>query len=121
MTLNNSPHAWIMPQCHTDFVNLPKEFQELKSLAIAVVNAIPKARVILETPEPGLVNVKIELPSNKDVEVHSVPVPGQIGKLRFAVFISPETSEESEIYFESVDSACDFLLAQQESDRYHTP
>ncbi len=110
MSIHTSPSDWTAPQCHSDFSDLTLEFSDLQSLAAAILKANPSVRVGLETPEDGLIDLRVECQNGRSAEVYSVPCPKQESRRRFAVFMLPETEDESESYFETVDSACEFLV-----------
>lgn len=112
MTTNQLPQDWQPPQWHPDFGDPIIQLEHLRSFAIGLLSAIPNVKAVLETPEKGLMDVRVELPNGKIVEVHSIPALGSIGYRRLAVFVSPDTVDEIEHYLDSAGAAVEFVSAQ---------
>lgn len=102
---NLQPEAWLVPDWHPDFGNAQVELEHLRSFAVALLAVIPGARVQLETPEPGLMNLVVKLPGGTSAEVYSIPATSRLGERRLGLFFAPGTADESEVYAESVESA----------------
>ena len=109
MTKHTSPFEWQVPIWHEDFGDPRSDFDALCSLAIKLCDSRPGVKTELETPEPGLMELRVELPNGIVAEVHSVVVAGQKHERRFAVFVSPDIQNESEHYFDSVANASQSL------------
>ena len=109
MTTEASPEYWQAPEWHEDFGDPRIELEELRSLAIAIRNSVPGVSLQLETPEPGLMELLIDLPNKEIVEVHSIATSLAAEGRRFAIFVSPETTDEIEYYSNSVVDALRFI------------
>jgi hypothetical protein len=108
--LNNLlPQDWQPPSWHPDFGNANVELEELRSLAIAICAALPNTKATLETPEPGLMSMAIELPNGVLAQIHSIPSVQDNGRRRFAIFVSPNSEKEIEQYADSDAVALEFL------------
>ena len=70
-----------------------------------LLSDFPILDVSLETPEPGLMDVQVRLGEETKAEVYSVPSVGFPDKRRYAIFFSPGTLNEEEVYAESTDGA----------------
>lgn len=95
---------WPVPEWHKDFGDTRVELEHLRALGIALLEALPDAHVDLELPEPGLMNLVVEMPDGSSAEVYSVAAntPGQ---RRYGVFFAPGTPDEREVYHELVENA----------------
>lgn len=96
---------WSTPQWHPDLGDAKAELEHLRSFAMALLTAMPDARVELEVPEPGLMNLAVEAPDGASVEVYSVASNNAPGQRRYGLFLAPGTSEEREIYEDAVENA----------------
>ena len=106
------PNMLECPTWHPDFGDPKLQFEPLQLLASELLEAIPTAFVSLEMPEPGLLFLRGELRSGKTFEVHSTTGSGGSPESRLAVFISPDTDEEEEIYFHSSKEVIAYLLSK---------
>ena len=97
--------AWHRPEWHPDHGDPEIEMGHLRSFALKLLSAVPSATLTLETPEPGLLDVRVELASGTVAEVYSVPSPKDASHRRFAIFLCPDTAAESEIYAEAAEDA----------------
>jgi hypothetical protein len=97
--------AWHRPDWHPDYGDPEVELGHLRSFALKLLAAVPDATVTLETPEPGLMDVRVELASGTVAEIYSVPSPEDKAHRRFAIFLCPDTATESEIYAEAAEDA----------------
>ena len=97
--------AWHRPDWHPDHGDPGIEMGHLRSFAVKLLSAVPTATLTLETPEPGLLYVRVELASGTVAEVYSVPSPEDATHRRFAIFLCPGTAAESEIYVEAAEDA----------------
>jgi len=102
---NNDPLKWDIPNWHKDLGEPRIEIEALRSFAIALCSAIAGANVRLEIPEPGLIDVKVELPNGVLAEVFYVKSIDQAEKNQYALFVHPGTESEIEVYKDSIDSA----------------
>ena len=107
MPTHQPPQLWRPPQWHPDHGDPGIELEHLRSFARNLLSAVPNATVVLEIPEPGLMDVRVELPCETVAEVYSVPSIASRDPVsrRLALFIHPESSQEIEIYAESVEDA----------------
>jgi hypothetical protein len=81
------------------------ELEHLRAFSLLLQSTVADAIVNLETPEPGLMDVLVELPDGIVAEVHSVPRTDALEKRRMAMFFWPGTTDEKEVYAESIESA----------------
>jgi hypothetical protein len=88
---------------------------------VKLLSAVPAATATLEVPEPGLMDVRVELARGMVAEVYSVPSLEDEGQRRFAIFLCPDTVAESEVYAESVEDASNLfgLLASGPGNGAH--
>jgi hypothetical protein len=100
-----SPCDWSPPKWHPDFGDPALELDDLKEFSLLLLSMVSNATVTLETPEPGLMDVRIDLDDGRVAEVHSVQCANMPKKRRLALFLAPGTSNEEEIYAESIPSA----------------
>ena len=105
MKSQQSPQSWHAPQWHLDHGDPVIELEHLRSFALKLVDTVPEATAILEVPEPGLMDVRVELARGLVAEVYSVPSLEDQRQRRFAIFLCPDTENESEIYAESPEDA----------------
>ncbi len=105
MNSEQHPHSWHAPQWHPDHGDPVIELEHLRSFAMKLVSAVPAATAILEVPEPGLMDVRVELARGMVAEVYSVPSREDEKQRRFAIFLCPDTANESEIYADSAEDA----------------
>ena len=100
MPTHQPPQLWRPPQWHPDHGDPGIELEHLRSFALNLLSAVPNATVVLEIPEPGLMDVRVELPCETVAEVYSVPSIASRDPVsrRLALFIHPESSQEIEIY-----------------------
>lgn len=101
------PNNWVIPVWHPDLGDAKAELEHLRTLALAICRTIPRSSVELETPEPGLMNLRITLSNGNLAEVYSLP--DEFGKRRFALFLSPGMPSEKELYTSSVQEALGYL------------
>jgi hypothetical protein len=111
-----SPRNWNPPTWHSDFGDPNLEFEHLKAFSTALLSVQPNATVGLETPEPGLMDVHVQLPDGMVAEVYSVQNVEDPGKRRLAIFLAPGSSEEEEIYADTIPSALSHFR-----ERLHSP
>jgi hypothetical protein len=109
--------VWRAPDWHPDHGDPAVELGHLRSFALKLLSAVPNATVTLETPEPGLMDVRVELACGTMAEVYSVPSPGDGTHRRFAIFLSPDTASESEIYAETLEDASNLFALLSSSSR----
>jgi hypothetical protein len=81
------------------------EFEHLKGFASLLLSAEAHLAVRLETPEPGLMYVVVQLPDGRVAEVYSVPNTGVADKRQLAIFLAIGTSEDEEIYADTIEDA----------------
>jgi len=89
----------------------------LRSFALKLLSAVPNATVTLETPEPGLMDVRIALACGTVAEVYSVSSSEDDRHRRFAIFLCPDTPSESEIYAETPEDASNLFALLSSSSR----
>jgi hypothetical protein len=105
MVDSQPPESWVAPRWHADYGDVLGEFEHLRQFALLLLRLVPTARVGLDLPEVGLMEVLILLPDGTAAEVHSVPTLNNPALRRFAVFLSPGTADEEEIYSDTLDAA----------------
>lgn len=105
-----SPEHWLAPAWHPDFGDPRVELEHLRAVSLRLLELSPGTAVILEAPEPGLLNVRATVAGVTHVEIHSVPPAAGKEKRRYGVFISPQTSNEIEEYAESPDAAARLIV-----------
>lgn len=115
MTTFDSPRNWSVPAWHPDFGDAHVQLEHLRGFSLSLQSVVPNARVTLETPEPGLMDVHVELPDGTVAEVHSVPCEHVAEKRRLALFFQPETKDERELYAETIESAVRCFLRTGEA------
>jgi hypothetical protein len=103
------PKLWDSPRWHADHGDPGIELEHLRAFALKLLSSVPSATISLEIPEPGLMDVRVELPRGLAAEIHSVPSLEDQGHRRLAVFGCPETANEFEVYAESVDDAANLF------------
>lgn len=101
----SDPQSWHPPRWHADHGDPAIELDHLRSFAVKLLSAVPTATATLEVPEPGLMDVRVELARGMVAEVYSVPSLEDEGQRRFAIFLCPDTAGESEVYAESAEDA----------------
>ncbi|MFO1020132.1 MAG: hypothetical protein U0903_05475 [Planctomycetales bacterium] len=106
---HQSPELWQVPDWHRDWVSAREEFEQLRHLAIGIVEKIPGAAVRLENPEEGLLFVQLTMPEGVAFEIYSVEPEVTGNRRRFSVFPDVDTPQESEKYFASVVEVMEFL------------
>lgn len=109
MPVYSSPDKWISPKWHPDYGDPVAELDRLRSLAIAIQDAIPGVRFILDTTEPGLIEVTVILKNDTSIRLLSVPAANGFGTNRYAMFIYPDSPDEIEIYFDSIEASLLYL------------
>ena len=109
MKNNLPPHDWVAPNWHADFGNAMLELEPLRAFSCELLLTEPNAILMIETPEPGLLYVRGQMPNEKVFEVYSVSSLENIGSRRFAIFLIVGDNEPVEKYFNSVDEAVEFL------------
>ncbi len=117
MNPTQDPQAWRSPHWHPDHGDPEIELDHLRSFAQKLLSDVPTATATLETPEPGLMDVRVELPCGTAAEVYSVPSPEDERHRRFAIFLCPESAGESEIYAESLEDASNLFAALSSPSR----
>lgn len=117
MKTNQLPQDWQPPQWHSDFGDPVVQLEHLRCFAIGLSLAIPNTKTVLETPEPGLMDVRVELPNGETAEVHSVPGVRESRNRRLAVFLWPETDDEIEEYLDSVGAAVELFEGRKGSGK----
>jgi hypothetical protein len=103
---------WQVPDWHPDFGDARAECEHLQRLAVAVLSKIPRSKVELIVPEPGLMIVQIVKPDGIIAEVYSVDGSKEPEGRRYGLFLSPGTPQEKELYASSVSQAVGFLTAE---------
>ena len=98
------PETWVAPDWHPDFGDAKAELDHLRAFAVALLAAIPDANVELELPEPGLMNLAVDLPNGTSAEIYSVSNDRPDGR-RYGIFLEPGTDGECEIYQVAIDDA----------------
>jgi hypothetical protein len=109
--------VWHRPDWHPDHGDPEIEMGHLRSFALKLLSAVPSATLTLETPEPGLLDVRVELASGTVAEVYSVPSPEDATHRRFAIFLCPGTAAESEIYAEAAEDASNLFALLSSTSR----
>ena len=117
MSSNQHPKSWRSPQWHPDHGDPGIELEHLRSFALKLLSAVPDATAVLEMPEPGLMDVRVELPGETVAEVYSVPPAKNEGPRRLALFFHPESADEIEVYAESVEDASNLFALLSSSQR----
>jgi hypothetical protein len=108
---------WHAPDWHPDHGDPRIELGHLRSFALKLLSAVPSATIKLETPEPGLMDVRVELACGTVAEVYSVPSPGDERHRRFGIFLCPGTTSESEIFAETPEDASNLFALLSSSSR----
>jgi hypothetical protein len=108
---------WRVPDWHPDYGDPQIELGHLRSFALKLMPAVPGAAITLETPEPGLMDVRVELARGTVAEVYSVPSPEDETHRRFAIFLCPDSSSESEVYAETPEDASNLFALLSSSSR----
>ena len=111
---SEEPQRWPVPDWHTDFGDAQAEIEHLRALAEPLLAVVPGAKVVLETPEPGLMNLAVELPDVTLAEVHSVRAGGN-DERKFGLFFAPDTEAEQEIYADNLADALSHFSAWSRS------
>jgi hypothetical protein len=105
MDATQNHQIWHAPDWHPDHGDSVVELAHLRSFAQTLSAAVPSATITLETPEPCLMDVRVELAGGTLAEVYSVPSPEDEPHRRFAIFLCPGTASESEVYAETPEDA----------------
>ena len=105
MSISQSPADWSGPTWHPDCGVPNVELEHLRSFAIQLLSRVPEAIVMLETPEPGLMLLRVQLPDGTAAEVYSVETPKQPDRRRLALFLNVDTDDETEVYADSPELA----------------
>ena len=105
MNPTQDPQTWQAPHWHPDHGDPEAELGHLRSFALKLLWDVPNATAMLEVPELGLMDVRVELPSGTVAEVYSVPSSETDKHRRYAIFLCRDTASESEIYAESPEDA----------------
>jgi hypothetical protein len=109
--------TWHRPDWHPDYGDPEIELQHLRSFAQKLMSSVPNATIKLETPEPGLMDVRVELACGTIAEVYSVPSLEGESHRRFAIFLCPDTATESELYAEAAEDASNLFALLSSSSR----
>lgn len=109
MSIFSSPEDWKAPQWHADYGDPCVEIERLRSLAIAIRNAMPEVKFTLEVPEPGIVELTAILTNGSPAKLLSVSSTRSRESDRYAIFLYPDSPEEIEEYRDSVDDVVSFL------------
>ncbi len=117
MNSHQHPQLWVSPQWHSDHGDPEIELEHLRAFALNLVSAVPDASVALESPEPGLMDVRVELGRGIVAEIYSVPSPEDQSHRRLAIFCCPDTPNESEVYAESIEDAANLFALLSNGDR----
>ena len=112
MKNNVSPNDWVAPSWHADFGNPMLELEPLRTFSCRLLRAEPNVILAIETPEPGLLYVRGQLPNGNVFEVYSVLSLEYIGSRLLAIFMIEGNFEEEEAYFNSANEATAFLVTQ---------
>lgn len=107
---NQQPETWSVPDWHPDLGDAHRELEDLRGFAVALLAALPGARVELETPEPGLMYLDVQTPDGSTVEVYSVVGNVVSGRRRLGLFFSPGTRDEDEVYADAIDGALRYCI-----------
>jgi hypothetical protein len=102
---SNSPRTWSAPKWHPDLGDATVQLEHLRGFSLLLQSTVPGATARLETPEPGLMDVNVELLNGTVAEVHSVPCAEFPEKRRLAIFFWPGSKDEKEVYAQSIESA----------------
>lgn len=112
MSQNTLPDLWQAPIWHPDFGDPRLELDHLREFAIRLLKSSKGFSPVLETPEPGLMYVRVVTKNGTNAEVHSVTSQSNTGGWRYGIFISPDTCDEVEEYVESPDEAVMLLIQE---------
>jgi hypothetical protein len=110
MNPSESPRTWRAPNWHSDLGDAVVQLEHLREFSLRLLSIMPSANVSLEIPEPGVMDVQVQLVDGTKAEVHSVPSLEIPEKQRFAVFFSPGTADENEVYALSIECAVRHFL-----------
>lgn len=102
---NQQPETWTAPDWHADFGDTRSELDQLRCFALALRSALPEALAELETPEPGLMYLDVQMPDGTVAEVYSVVGDRNSDERRLGLFFAAGTDEEREVYADSIDCA----------------
>jgi hypothetical protein len=105
MKAHQQPEDWHAPPWHPDHGDASAELEHLRAFAQKLLSHAPNITVALETPEPGLMDLRVLSSSGIIAEVHSVPTGDGENHRRLAIFLRPDTGDEIEVYSESVEDA----------------
>jgi hypothetical protein len=110
--MNGSSGEWNPPDWHPDWGDPRIELEHLKEFSLRLVSVIPTVSLTLETPEPGLMTVCVRSKDGKVAEVHSIASADSPKKRRLALFFTPGTPNEEEVYADSIDCAVGYFSAR---------
>ena len=111
------PPPWPALNWHSDFGGTRSEVEHLEAFATALLARMPQARIELETPEPGLMYLGVQLPDGRLAEVYSTATGDRSEARRYGLFLGPGTDGERELYSESIDCIVRHFLDWQTAER----
>jgi hypothetical protein len=114
---NVQPEVWPVPAWHPDFGDASAELEHLRSFAMVLLAIVPDAHVELEAPEPGLMNLAVELPDGSSAEVYSISSGNPPSERRYGLFLAPGTPNEREIYEDAIENAMNCLTGSTLGDQ----
>jgi len=93
-----------MAEWHRDFGSLANELEPLRELAILLLERSPRAQIVLENPEAGLIYIGGIIPTGRRFEAY------RSSSESLGVFTNPDSPAEGEHYFSSPEAAANFLI-----------
>ena len=109
MTTFSSPESWTPPIWHPDYGNPEVEIDRLRSVAIAIRDAMPSVRFSLEIPEPGIIEVTVHMMNDVTAKLLSATTSNECSESRYAIFIHPDSHDEIEQYFYNINEIVAFM------------
>lgn len=106
------PDVWPVPEWHPDFGDAKIELEHLRSFATALLAKMPEANVELEVPEPGLMNLTVQIPGGEAAEVYSVASSSSGEQRRYGLFFAPGAPDEREVYEDTLEKAVSQLTGE---------
>ncbi|TNV71139.1 hypothetical protein FGO68_gene9757 [Halteria grandinella] len=100
---------WVSPQWHPDYGDTVVEIEQLRSLALAIRDAIPGVQFILDISEPGYIEVSAILTDDIRVLILIVPPVREIDNSRYAIYVYKASGNETELYFNTVEDSVSFI------------
>ena len=109
---NTLPQHWQVPLWQADFGDPLVQLLPLQTFASRVEASNPTVRIVLKTPEPGLLFLRGQLGDKIAFEAYSVPPLSDGGPRRLGVFLNPDSDNETEQYFDHPEDAAVFIVAE---------